>query len=292
MNTYRTSELDVIMMTFREPRGDDNWKILKETCPWAQRVDGVKGFDRAHKAAARLANTPWLVTVDGDTQVNNEFWDLDLTLDDAALSLCFRSQNKINGLAYGNGGVKVWNTERLLNINSHENANHTTNQVDFCWLSGYSNDSRIFSMTDHTGSEHQALRAGFREGVKLSLVNGERRMISRGQSWKPHPQHLRNLIIWTTVGSHAPLGIYGALGTLRGWYRTLWDNQWDINEINDYDNKPWETISVSDEYIREQIYNSLGYDVSLLDSRASEHFATWAPARTSYFPVGQGFEED
>lgn len=101
------SSFDVFYISYDEPNKEENWAKIQEIAPWAQRVDGVKGFDSAHKAAAALSSTDKFITVDGDNIVYPEFFDLELDipekLDDCVLS--WASRNIINDLCYGNGGL-------------------------------------------------------------------------------------------------------------------------------------------------------------------------------------------
>ena len=53
----RVSDLDFVFISFNEPNKEQNWADLKSKVPWAKRVDGVVGFDSAHKAAAEKAET-------------------------------------------------------------------------------------------------------------------------------------------------------------------------------------------------------------------------------------------
>jgi hypothetical protein len=50
-------------------------------CPWAKRVDGIKGSDAAHKAAADASSTDRFVLIDGDNIPDAEFFNLQLKLD-------------------------------------------------------------------------------------------------------------------------------------------------------------------------------------------------------------------
>ena len=55
MATSRITDLDFVYISYKEPNKEQNWADLKSKVPWAKRVDGVKGFDSAHKAAAEKA---------------------------------------------------------------------------------------------------------------------------------------------------------------------------------------------------------------------------------------------
>ena len=60
----RVSDLDFVYISYAEPNKEENWADLKNKVPHAKRVDGVKGFDNAHKAAARLAETQFFPVTD------------------------------------------------------------------------------------------------------------------------------------------------------------------------------------------------------------------------------------
>ena len=51
------SELDVIYLSYDEPQKEKFWIQIREMVPWAKRVDGIKGSDAAHKAAANASET-------------------------------------------------------------------------------------------------------------------------------------------------------------------------------------------------------------------------------------------
>ena len=66
----RVSDLDFVYISFKEPNKEENWADLRNKVPWAKRVDGVVGFDSAHKAAAELAETDFFISVDGDNIID------------------------------------------------------------------------------------------------------------------------------------------------------------------------------------------------------------------------------
>ena len=71
-----------------------------------------------------------------------------------------------NGLVYGNGGIKCWPVQLVLDMKTHENAEDETKKVDFCWDLNYIQMNNIYSRVFNSGSPFQAFRAGYREGVK------------------------------------------------------------------------------------------------------------------------------
>lgn len=238
------SEYDVIFISYDEPEAEENWAHLLSLAPWAQRVHGVKGFDAAHKEAAALATTSRFITVDGDTRVDPKFFDLEINIpekfEDCVLS--WASTNVVNGLAYGNGGLKLWTKDFVNNMQTHEAAKRGSETVDFCWDEKYVQLNGIWSETRPNGSPFQAFRAGFREGIKMTLDRGSK-LAPNMLKGSIHPKNLRRLMIWMNVGADTTNGkwcIYGArlglkLGIIDGedidtisdydWFRELWDQK-------------------------------------------------------------------
>ena len=69
----KIAELDIIFLSYDEPNAEKNWADLKNKVPWAKRVHGVVGFDSAHKRAGEISETDRFITVDADTQIDEEF---------------------------------------------------------------------------------------------------------------------------------------------------------------------------------------------------------------------------
>ena len=46
------ADLSVIYLSYDEPNKEEFWIRIQNMVPWARRVDGVRGSDAAHKAAA------------------------------------------------------------------------------------------------------------------------------------------------------------------------------------------------------------------------------------------------
>jgi hypothetical protein len=103
------ADLDVVYLSYDEPKREEFWIKIQNMVPWAKRVDGVKGSDAAHKAAALASETDRFVLIDGDNIPDPAFFNLQLVLDDVSRNKVFRwrAKNEINGLQYGNGGLKL-----------------------------------------------------------------------------------------------------------------------------------------------------------------------------------------
>ena len=129
---FRVNDLDFVYISYMEPNKEQNWADLKNKVPWAKRVDGVKGFDSAHKAAAELAETDFFISVDGDNVIDESFLleTLDFTKTDRKAVHRWRAKNSINNLVYGNGGLVGWDKQTCLNMHTHENAKDKKAEID------------------------------------------------------------------------------------------------------------------------------------------------------------------
>jgi hypothetical protein len=81
MTTVDIADLDTVYLSYDEPNKEEHWIKIKNMVPWAKRVDGVKGSDAAHKAAAEASDTDSFVLIDGDNIPDPAFFNLQLTLD-------------------------------------------------------------------------------------------------------------------------------------------------------------------------------------------------------------------
>lgn len=233
--TFEITSFDIFFLSYDEPNAEKHWADLIDKAPWAKRVHGVKGFDAAHRACAEQSETDWFVTVDADNIVMPKFFDQKVSLDpEKDRNRCFswNGRNMMNGLQYGNGGLKLWSKQFASNMRSHE-LSDDKNAVDFCWEDDYQQVHECFSEVWNNGSPYQAFRVGFREGVKLALDRGARLEPQLMKS-KLHAVNLRNLRIWSSVGAHVDNGLWAILGTRMGWAKVC-DPQWDMTVIRDYD---------------------------------------------------------
>ena len=173
------TELDIFYISYDEPNCEEHWADLLNKVPWAKRVHGVKGFDAAHKEAAKQSETDRFITVDGDNIVMDDFFEQVLDVPDqdhdgnniSESIFSWNAKNILNGLVYGNGGLKCWPTEYTKTIRTHEAADDGEG-MEFCWKLNYIQLNDTFSEVHQTASPFQAFRAGFREGVKmLSLIH-------------------------------------------------------------------------------------------------------------------------
>lgn len=80
---------------YDEPTKEQNWIKIQNMVPWAQRVDGVKGTDAAHKSAAALSDTDRFILIDGDNIPHPAFLILAYVLTLHAIIKFFGGKHKI-----------------------------------------------------------------------------------------------------------------------------------------------------------------------------------------------------
>lgn len=281
MNKIDIADLDCIFLTYDEPQREEFWIKIRNMIPWAQRVDGVKGSDAAHKAAAEASATERFVLIDGDNLPDAEFFNLtlDLTTPEWQQAVFrWRARNHINGLMYGNGGISSWTREFVMNMRTHENSDgRAETLVEFCFDPQYWPMHDCYSTTYPNGSAFQAWRAGFREGVKMCLNKGQRPALAEFQDLVHH-RNLDNLTVWHNVGVDVDNGIWAIAGSRQGTYMTMLTN-WDYREVQDFEclQRIWSTVQNSDPRLLAgqvgiELSAQLGLPVAMLEAEQSAFF--------------------
>lgn len=225
--------MDFVFLSLDEPNADKNFADLKRKVPWAKRVHGVKGFDTAHKRAAEISDTDRFITVDADTQIDEEFLNVLVDLKSLGVDNTYQfswcGRIDLNGLKYGNGSLKCWTKDFVKNMRTHENHDgNDKNVIEFCHFPNYYQFNENYSTSYIDGSAYQAWRAGFREGVKMSLDKNVR--LPMKQLWW---QNYQRLLVWMTVGMDNPMGVYAIHGARTGCYLTTCTD-WDFTQANHY----------------------------------------------------------
>jgi len=230
------SEFDLVFISYDEPNADKNYADLLNKAPWAKRSHGVKGSDSCHKAAAAMSDTDRFITVDADNIVHDEFFniELDLTKLNKLDVISWAGKNVVNGLIYGNGGIKLWPKNVVMSMKTHEKAAAPSAQVDFCWDIHYHQMNNVYSLTYNNASPYQAFRAGFREGVKMCLSGGIPVNVKELRQ-RVHPKNYRRLLVWHSVGADSENGLWAMYGARLGTQMTLFDNTFDYINVRDFD---------------------------------------------------------
>ncbi len=280
----RVAEQDIIFLSYDEPNAEKNYADLVSKLPWAKRVHGVKGSDAAHKACAAKSDTEYFVTVDADNIVDRSFFSVVVDLDELNLTeehvFSWCGKVHVNGLMYGNGGLKMWTRKFVNEMRTHENSNpdDEKGKVEFCFDERYYQFNDNFSTSYTNATPFQAWRAGFREGVKMSLDQGSKVEDVRKVWW----QNYQRLLVWCNVGADVENGLWSMLGAREGCYLTNCTD-WDYAQVRDFE---WLTdyfktthSSINDvelkdklEYYGNQLKNKCSIQIATLDEDASNFF--------------------
>jgi hypothetical protein len=279
-------DLDCIYLSYDEPQKEEFWLKIRNMVPYAKRVDGVKGSDAAHKAAAEASDTERFILIDGDNMPDENFFNLQLDFTDKESNFekaqfCWKAINVINGLRYGNGGMSSWTKEYVMNMKTHETSkgDHAT-QVDFCLDSA---DNLYWAMYDCYSTTYpnqtpfQAWRAGFREGVKMVLDRGALPTVDTFRD-RVANRNLNNLTIWQNVGTDVENGIWAIAGARLGTYKALLTD-WDYTNVMWFDNYPtmWEEYEDKDPT---ELSDEIG---EILKSKLGLPICTYTPEQSKLF---------
>lgn len=264
MKRIDVADLDCIYLTYDEPQKEEFWVKIRNMIPWAKRVDGVKGSDAAHKAAAKTSNTERFILIDGDNMPDPEFFNLTLELPTEEYERAvfrWRAKNHINGLMYGNGGLSSWTRQFVMNMRTHENTDgRDETQVEFCYDPLYWPMYDCYSTTYPNGSAFHAWRAGFREGVKMCLNKSTKPTVAEFKD-RVHHRNLDHLTVWHNVGSDVDYGLWAIAGSRQGTYMTML-TEWDHKQVQWFD-------------ALEEIWNTVkDQDPEILANRLAEELAT------------------
>ena len=282
MKRIDVADLDCIYLSYDEPQKEKFWIEIKNMIPWAKRVDGVKGLDAAHKAAAAASETERFILIDGDNMPEDDFFDLTLEFPDEEWEQAvfrWKAINHINGLCYGNGGISSWTRTFVNNMQTHEATDgRVETEVEFCFDPLYWAMHNAYSTTFPNQTPFQAWRAGFREGVKMCLNKGAKPTIAKFKE-QAHHRNLDNLSIWHNVGRDVENGIWAILGSRMGTYMLMITPEWDYRNVQSFDalEKIFSTIS---DHNPEQIAARISGDlitqldlpIVMLDEGASKFF--------------------
>lgn len=206
-------QLDVIFISYHQPNAEENWLRVLEKAPHAKRVDGVDGILEAHKAAANLAETDMFYAVDGDAWLADDWtFDFQPSLYDRDCVYVWNSENPVNGLTYGYGGVKLFPTSLVKK--THKWGTDLTISVG----KKMKVIDKISNITKFNTSEFDTWRSAFRECAKLAL--------------KDDAESKDRLAKWLTVNYGDDYSDWAKKGATEGRDYAL--NNPSISRVNDY----------------------------------------------------------
>jgi hypothetical protein len=178
---------------------------------------------------------------------------------------------------YGNGGMSCWTKDFINNMRTHENSDGTAeNDVEFCFYPNYWAMNDCYSTTYPNATPYQAWRAGFREGVKMSLDRGAKPTLQEFEQ-RVNNRNYDNLCIWQTVGADADNGYWAIYGARLGTYMTMLTD-WHYQQVQDFDqlNSIWEMHKDRDvdhcKELGEILRNRLGLPIVDMDPAESKFF--------------------
>jgi len=193
---------DIVFISYQEPNADENYERILKRFPNCKRVHGVKGIHQAHIEAAKLCDTDMFWIIDGDAIIVDDFkFDYQVARWDKECVHVWRSQNPINDMVYGYGGVKLFPTELTVNMDTSKPDMTTSISSKFKAVHDISN------ITAFNTDEFNSFKSGFRECCKLSS-----KVIDRQKDDETN-ERLRK---WCTIGIDRPFGKYAIAGAKAG----------------------------------------------------------------------------
>jgi hypothetical protein len=214
---------DIIFISYNEPNADANFAKLKARFPYAQRINGIKGIHQAHIAAAKKAFTKMFWVVDGDAEIVDSFnFDYIVSKYDLECVHVWRSQNPINSLEYGYGGVKLLPKALTTKLDI------TTSDMTTSISPLFKAMPEISNITAFNTDPFNTWKSAFRECCKLAS-----RVIDRQDDTETQ----QRLETWCTLNESVPYGAHAYIGAIAGKYFGLfWQNApSELAKINDFD---------------------------------------------------------
>ena len=281
LNQIDVADLDCIYLTYDEPQKEEFWVKIRNMVPWAKRVDGVKGSDAAHKAAAVASDTERFILIDGDNMPDPAFFNHTInyvTPDSEKAVFRWRARNHVNGLMDGNGGLSSWTKQFVMNMKTHEATDGSVEtQVEFCFDPLYWAMHDCYSTTYPNGSAFHAWRAGFREGVKMCLNKGAKPSAAEFKE-RVHHRNLDHLTIWHNIGTDVEYGEWAIAGARQGTYMTMLTG-WDHKQVQWFDAlaELWETVKndqprLLSNRLAEELGTQLDLPMAILEHNQSAFF--------------------
>ena len=214
---------DMVFISYQEPNADENYARILQRFPNIKRIHGVKGIHQAHIEAAKLCDTNMFWIVDGDAIIVDDFeFDYQVAQWDKETVHVWRSQNPINDMVYGYGGVKLFPTELTINMDTSKPDMTTSISSKFKAVHDISN------ITAFNTGEFETWKSAFRECCKLSSKVIDRQVDDETQ---------KRLKIWQTVGKNKLYGTYALAGAKAGaeYGKSNQGNIAALKMINDFD---------------------------------------------------------
>jgi len=201
---------DVFFISYNEINADENYSNLKSKISYAKRLNGITGIHNAHIQAARESTTEMFWVVDADAVILENFnfkipqipyYNFQERKNFNETVHVWKSQNPINGLVYGYGGVKLLPKTLTLQMDVSKPDMTTSISEKFKVMSSISN------ITQFNTDPFSTWRSAFRECVKLSS-----NVIDRYYDEETD----QRLKVWCNDGIENKYGEYAIDGAIEG----------------------------------------------------------------------------
>jgi hypothetical protein len=216
---------DIVFISYNETFAGNNFEKLKSRFPnkTIHRVNGIKGIHQAHIKAAEQVSSKMFWVVDADAELVDEFtFDYQVVRHNYDAVHVWQSQNPINDLVYGYGGVKLLPTDLTRKVDISKPDMTTSIASKFIAVPSISN------ITAFNSDEFSAWRSAFRECVKLSSKLIDKQVDTETEE---------RLEVWCSKGADRPYGEWAFKGARAGreyGNEHKGDSQ-ALGKINDYD---------------------------------------------------------
>ena len=216
---------DIVFISYNESNADKNYINLLKRFPNTKRVHGVKGIHQAHIEAAKLCNTDMFWVVDGDASIVTSFnFDYQVPKWQRDQVFVWQSQNPINNLVYGYGGVKLFPKKETINMDVESTDMTTSISSKFNLVEQVSN------ITEFNTSPFETWKSAFRECCKLAS-----KTINRQESDETDAR----LSVWcSATGRDRPFGDFAIQGARAGRKYGV-ANQGNIDALRKINNFEW-----------------------------------------------------
>lgn len=215
---------DIVFISYNELNAEENYNRLSSrfSPPTLKRIIGVAGIHNAHIAAAKKAMTKMFWVVDGDAQVLDSFkFDYQVPNTELDHVHVWRSQNPVNGLVYGNGGVKL--LPKKLTMNMDTSCIDMTTSISKL----FKPMPEIANITAFNTDAFNTWRSAFRECAKLASASIDR------QNYQETADRLNT---WMTYCPTVMFGKEAVAGAFAGkeYGRKNASNKEALSKINDF----------------------------------------------------------
>lgn len=196
-----TERCDFFFLVYDEPFGDEHFARLRERCPWATRLSGVKGVHEAVYRAASQSSTRRFFLLDADGVLDERFRIGVPPEADQFATVVWRARNDAVDLEYGHGGLKLYDVndlDRMASVAAETPADRRTFRKEYdgasgatvCYLEQVANDNRF------NRSPLTAWRGAFRECFKMAFeearYGASAASAERLERWRRPQAHAEN----------------------------------------------------------------------------------------------------